>query len=494
VAIGRCAVQANEILRSREVTATAVPPILEFCFAFPASTWTSGSGGGLAPGASFTGVIANDVLTVSAPVTGVIVSQQTLQGPGVASRTLITSTGTGGAGTYNVGVPPSAASTIQMSTPGAVFLASLSGCVMSVSQMISGTISVGEIVSGPFVTAGLRVASQASGTAGGVGNYNVSVGPPQNVASAAMTTISSCWQSFNTIAAAIATMFPTGKYLAPRYVSMGYTQADSTDHQLASKEADLTAMMVYLDSLALPGGPLTVYFGYPASPSESTVELDGWRGTYTWLRTHAPGRGGTYSGRVFASTTWHQWPFDTDASGTPLGDIHTGEYGSIRHGEVEGYVRHLVQDKGIAFTPLWRAFDTPITVAGQAITIPFARPNAPDFAATPMTWQSNPDDGIKVWPNQGFNARRGTTNLTIVPVINGLNVVLTVSETLSPGDVLEVSYAHRGPGGPVPGPCAGIGGNLVMQGPPSVLFPNGYNGAAKSIDLWAWPFIESVTA
>ena len=45
----------------------------------------------------------------------------------------------------------------------------------------------------------------------------------------------------------------------------------------------------------------------------------------------------------------------------------------------------------------------------------------------------------------------------------------------------------------IPASNSGVGGNLVMQGPPSVLYPNGWNGAAKTIDAWAWPFIETVT-
>jgi hypothetical protein len=85
-------------------------------------------------------------------------------------------------------------------------------------------------------------------------------------------------------------------------------------------------------------------------------------------------------------------------------------------------------------------------------------------------------------------------DLTVAPAISGINVILAVTETISPGDSLEVSYAWYGPGGPNPGANSGVGGNLVMHGPPSVLFPNGHNGATKTIDAWAWPFVETVTA
>jgi hypothetical protein len=48
VSIGRCAVVAQQILRAN--AALTVAPMLEFCAAYPGSTWTSGGGGGLQPG------------------------------------------------------------------------------------------------------------------------------------------------------------------------------------------------------------------------------------------------------------------------------------------------------------------------------------------------------------------------------------------------------------------------------------------------------------
>jgi hypothetical protein len=71
-------------------------------------------------------------------------------------------------------------------------------------------------------------------------------------------------------------------------------------------------------------------------------------------------------------------------------------------------------------------------------------------------------------------------------VISGLNVLLTVTEPLISGDGLEVSYAWYGPGGVITDPVSGVGGNLVMRGPASDLFPG------RTIDAWAWPFIETI--
>jgi hypothetical protein len=83
--------------------------------------------------------------------------------------------------------------------------------------------------------------------------------------------------------------------------------------------------------------------------------------------------------------------------------------------------------------------------------------------------------------------KRGGTDLTVTPTIAGMTVQLAIAETISAGDTLEVSYSYYGPGGPNPGVCSGVGGNLTMNGPPSVFY------AGKTIDAWAWPFVETVT-
>jgi Flp pilus assembly protein TadG len=52
---------------------------------------------------------------------------------------------------------------------------SVSGTTMRVASVSSGTIAIGETVSGSGITSGTRIVSQLSGTTGGVGNYQVSV-------------------------------------------------------------------------------------------------------------------------------------------------------------------------------------------------------------------------------------------------------------------------------------------------------------------------------
>lgn len=425
IAIGRCAVLAQQLLRVRDGLKT-VTPIVEFCAAYPSSTWTSGTGGGLGPNtASFTGAISGTTLTVSA--------------------------------------------------------------------VAAGSLRVGVNVTGfAGALANTHIAALGTGT-GGTGTYTLDK-TYGSIGSTAMSASGQSWANMLAIIAALNALLPRGKYLPATYRSVGYSQAASDVNTVAAKLADLTAMYVAFDAI-LPSPALNFFFGQPAPISEATQMQTSWFGTTSFCRTNAPGQGGTYSGRCWAATTWYQWPF-SGPNDPAYGDIHTGPYGTVREGEMEGYVRWLVQDKAVNWTPLWRSLSLPISIAGQVVTVPFDRPNSPDFAAGVMSFQNNADDGIMDWPQKGFNViRGGAQTLTISSVvISGLNIQLTITETLSPGDSLEVSYAYYGPSVPVPpGASTGVGGNLVMQGPPSVLFPNGWNNVAKTIDAWAWPFLTNVT-
>jgi hypothetical protein len=358
---------------------------------------------------------------------------------------------------------------------------------MTVISISSGSLAVGQVISAPTLPIGTTFQQQISGTPGGLGVYLL--GLPQTVASTTMNGKGISWTNMLTILAATpvgAGVFPTHTYSKLGITSIGYTQGGSVEGTVPTKIADLTDMLVQFDALALNAQPLKLYLALPSNISTATTFPDS--GTQAFARTNAPGLGGPYSGRVYATGPSFQYPFNGGDN------IHTNAYGTSRWGEIEGYVRWLVQDKGIDWTPLWRPLTGgAITRSGQVLTVPFARPAGPVFAAAVMSWQNNADDGVKDWPQQGFSVRRAGAFLSVSPAISGMNVLLTVTEALNAGDVLEVSYASYGPGGPNPGPCSGVGGNLVMQGPPSVLYPNGWNGAAKTIDAWAWPFIETVT-
>jgi len=268
--------------------------------------------------------------------------------------------------------------------------------------------------------------------------------------------------------------------------SVGYTQGGSQINVVAAKIADLTAMLNDFDGLNLRGTNVTglkYYLGIAAPNSRQRILQPSWWATCVFCRTHAPGRHGEWSGRCFASTPWYQWPFKKDDG------IHTSDYGIARHGEFEGYVKFLVEDLGVPWTPLWRSFTKPVLARGQTITLPFDRPAGNDFARSAPAFSvgDDPDNQIPFAPQNGFHVRRNGIELSVTPEISGMDVVLTVAERLNRGDKLEVSYAIFGPGGPDPGPHSGVWGNLKMSGPASVLFPG------KSIDAWAWPFVEVVT-
>jgi hypothetical protein len=349
-----------------------------------------------------------------------------------------------------------------------VFTAGASLGVMTVTSIDSGSLAVNQVIAGGALPVGSIIQQQLSGTTGGLGTYLL--GLPQTVASRPMLGNGVSWNNMLAILNAIPPgkgCFPTGNYT----------------NLLVSSD-----MLVQYDALNLNPVPLKLYLGLPSAISTAVINSDTNDGTQSFARKNAPGVGGPYSGRVYASGPSYAYQFNG------ADNIHTGDYGSSRWGEVEGYVRWCVQDKGIAWTPLWRPLTGgAITRSGQVVTVPFARPAGPDFAAGVMSFQSNADDGIKTWPQNGFHVKRGGTDLTVAPTISGMNVLLTITEAINAGDALEVSYCWYGPGGTNPGISTGVGGNLVMRGPPSVLYPSGWNGVAKTIECWAWPFIETVT-
>ncbi len=133
-------------------------------------------------GATFTASGSGTNLTVTA-VTGVITVGETLgTTTGITAGTTIvsqTSGTTGGAGVYVT----SAATTISAAT------ATSFGITLTVTAVASGTIEVGESITGTGIPAGAVVASQVSGATGGVGVYTLSVPATAYAASTAITSV-----------------------------------------------------------------------------------------------------------------------------------------------------------------------------------------------------------------------------------------------------------------------------------------------------------------
>ena len=141
---------------------------------------------------SFTGSVANNILTIAAVGSGVAVPGGVLSGTNVASGTQVVAQLTGaagGIGTYSVNIPDqTVASTTITETYG----------TMTVSAVASGAIAVGQAVSGVNVTAGSVVTAFGSGT-GGLGTYIVN--PTQTAASATVTsaaTVETSWRAWST--------------------------------------------------------------------------------------------------------------------------------------------------------------------------------------------------------------------------------------------------------------------------------------------------------
>lgn len=106
---------------------------------------------------------------------------------------------------------------------------SITGAVLTVTAVASGTLYPGATISGTGVVSGTQIVSQASGTTGGVGVYNVSYGE-QSVAS---TTISGTY-GLLTIGTATGTfavgnlLAATGSVVAGTYITANVTGAGGT--------------------------------------------------------------------------------------------------------------------------------------------------------------------------------------------------------------------------------------------------------------------------
>jgi len=215
-------------------------------------TGAMGSTNTAALGATFTASGSGTNLTVSA-VTGVISIGDTISGTGIPAGTTIvsqTSGTTGGAGVYvtsaattisaatatafgstvvvsattglisigdtisgGAGFPvgatvatqvsgtPGGAGTYTLSAPGTAYTASATGVttfgiVMNVTAVTSGALAVGNPVSGSGIPAGAVIASQVSGTVGGIGVYTLTVPATAYAASTTITAVAGVLTKF----------------------------------------------------------------------------------------------------------------------------------------------------------------------------------------------------------------------------------------------------------------------------------------------------------
>lgn len=144
-----------------------------FIGAAPAGATATGS-----IGATFTATATGNQLAVTA-VTGLISIGDTLAGTGVPAGTTIiaqVSGTTGGAGTYTTSVATTAAAATVTSF----------GDVLNVTA-VTGTLAVGDGITGTGVPTGATIASQVSGAVGGVGVYTLNIPATAFATSTALT-------------------------------------------------------------------------------------------------------------------------------------------------------------------------------------------------------------------------------------------------------------------------------------------------------------------
>lgn len=125
--------------------------------------------------AVFTASTSGTTMTVTSMKSGAIAVGQHLFAIGSQQETVVTAlgTGTGGVGTYTIGISQTIASAqMYTSSPGAIITADIAGTTMTVSAVSSGTLYVGQTIQGAGITAQTIITALGTGT-GGTGTYTV---------------------------------------------------------------------------------------------------------------------------------------------------------------------------------------------------------------------------------------------------------------------------------------------------------------------------------
>ena len=143
--------------------------------------------------------------------------------------------------------PPSAASfTAAIAAGTASVTGGISGNVLSVTAVSSGTLAVGALITGTGVTAGTQITGQLSGTAGGVGDYAVSIAQAVD----AGTTISASYGTMTVSAM-------TSGTLAPGQIVSGGTTLANTQITAFGTGTGLTGTYIVNLTQTVASGALT---------------------------------------------------------------------------------------------------------------------------------------------------------------------------------------------------------------------------------------------
>jgi hypothetical protein len=128
-----------------------------------------------ATAAVFTGSVSSTTLTVTAVKSGTIAVGQHFFAVGALQESVITAlgTGSGGTGTYTLGLSQTIASSqMYTSSAGAIITAAISGTTLTVATVTSGTLYVGQTIQGTGITTQTIITALGTGS-GGAGTYTV---------------------------------------------------------------------------------------------------------------------------------------------------------------------------------------------------------------------------------------------------------------------------------------------------------------------------------
>ena len=234
---------AASIVLSAATSPSAAAALIQTGLNASPATLASVTGSIAAATASVTGSISGSILTVTA-ATGTLVRGAILSGAGVTALTEITSqlTGiTGGVGTYAVSIPQTAASTAITANYG----------ILTVTAVGSGTLSVGQVLSGTNVTTGTQITALGTG-AGLLGTYYVQanavvssttiVAKPVNVVVSYDTTAGAFVITSGTTGAASMAAYATGTLAAPIFLTEATGATISQGADAAQPASFMTAI------------------------------------------------------------------------------------------------------------------------------------------------------------------------------------------------------------------------------------------------------------
>lgn len=175
----------------------------------------------------------------------------------------------------NTGLPSEASATGSIAAVTSTFTGSIAGNILTVTSAPSSPLVVGAVLTGTGVTGGTQIASQVSGTAGGIGVYTVSLS--QIVASESLTA------TYGTFTAASAL---TGAFAVGQTLSGGTTSAGTIITALGTGTGGLGTYFVNLTQ-TVASATIT------GSATALAVSYDTVSGAFTFTSGVALGTGST---------------------------------------------------------------------------------------------------------------------------------------------------------------------------------------------------------